>query len=189
LRGKKEKRKKKESGKSEEQNVEEVKKEAKEKYKVVSVAKHLCGGATDLTLLSLMLANGDTVIPKGVLIATCCHHQCTHAAYIDMQYLYNLGLNNEEIDLLYHVTSWATGGPIVKKGHISEQDVLDGKAVLSSASKRKFGFMSKRILDYGRIKFLRENGFKAKLIAYCGIETTPENVVILAHKEEKENDS
>ena len=45
-----------------------------EALSVVGVAKHLCGGATDLSLTSLMSVGRDRM--KGLAIATCCHHRC-----------------------------------------------------------------------------------------------------------------
>jgi len=42
-----------------------------EKKNIVGVAKHLCGGATDLSLASFKLV---TSALKGLAMATCCHH-------------------------------------------------------------------------------------------------------------------
>lgn len=46
--------------------------EGKEQRSLLSIAKHLCGGATDLTLVSVINQRDHEL--KGVCIATCCHH-------------------------------------------------------------------------------------------------------------------
>ena len=51
---------------------------------VIGVAKHLCGGATDLTLISFKQANKQM---KGISIATCCHHACDLKTYVNLPYI------------------------------------------------------------------------------------------------------
>jgi hypothetical protein len=41
------------------------------------------------------------------------------------------------------------------------------------------GFRIKRILDIGRCLFLRNLGYDTKLLNYCDITVSPENLVIL----------
>ena len=43
----------------------------------------------------------------------------------------------------------------------------------------EIGFKIKRILDIGRCLFLKERGFDAKLLNYCDISISPENLIIL----------
>lgn len=72
---------------------------------IVSIAKHLCGGATDLALTSLSLQ--DPLLIAGVSIATCCHHCCDTATYVNLPYLEALGFTEEELTILPRISSWA----------------------------------------------------------------------------------
>jgi tRNA:m4X modification enzyme len=61
---------------------------------VIGVAKHLCGGATDLTLTSFAHSHEQM---KGVAIATCCHHACDTKSYVNLNYVENeLGISLEK---------------------------------------------------------------------------------------------
>jgi len=54
---------------------------------IIGVAKHLCGGATDLTLTSLENISKKT---EGLAIATCCHHRCDIKTYVNLPFIYDL---------------------------------------------------------------------------------------------------
>lgn len=82
-------------------------------WKVVGVGKHLCGGATDYALRSLLSykASGSAA-PQGgarqlagLCIAPCCHHRCTWQAYVGKDVLMELGLSQREIELAF----WMAG--------------------------------------------------------------------------------
>jgi tRNA:m4X modification enzyme len=55
-------------------------------HKVVGIAKHLCGGATDLTLTSFEHLSCAEIPSKlrGLSIATCCHHACDIKTYVNL---------------------------------------------------------------------------------------------------------
>jgi hypothetical protein len=40
--------------------------------------------------------------------------------------------------------------------------------------------MCKRLLDYGRLLYLRDLGFEARMIHYCPEDVTPENALLIA---------
>lgn len=61
-----------------------------EKKQIIGIAKHLCGGATDLTLASFNSVKGCL---KGLAIATCCHHVCDALTYVNMKFI------NEELQI------------------------------------------------------------------------------------------
>jgi tRNA:m4X modification enzyme len=101
--------------------------------RVVVIAKHLCGVATDLALRSLTgfsldeaavdsdihpksseqerLVNAVRRRVRGVAIATCCHHACNWDDYTGREWLASLqnGLNisREEFDVLRLWSGWA----------------------------------------------------------------------------------
>lgn len=50
------------------------------------------------------------------------------------------------------------------------------------------GRACKRLIDYGRLLYLRDLSYHAELVTYCDTDVTPENSSILAwpsHKEEE----
>lgn len=73
-------------------------------YQVIAIAKHLCGGATDLALTSLALQEEKAL---GVTIATCCHHVCDAKTYVNLDYL-RQHFTESEITILPRFCSWAT---------------------------------------------------------------------------------
>ena len=54
----------------------------------VGIAKHLCGGATDLTLTSIKNLTAEKAL-EGLAIATCCHHSCDTLTYVNMPFVEN----------------------------------------------------------------------------------------------------
>ena len=106
---------------------------------IYCIAKHLCGGATDLSLNSVLQKQYSSPV-KGIAIATCCHHQCDLRTYSNLPLLLNeAAFTLDEIAVLPRISSW-TINP-----NLSEGDML---------SKKSIGLMVKRIFDYGRLRFI-----------------------------------
>lgn len=61
---------------------------------------------------------------------------------------------------------------------------LDGQ-FSSSAARRELGRMCKRLLDQGRLRYLQQHGYCARMQAYVSEDVTPENVVIIAEPAER----
>lgn len=75
-----------------------------------------------------------------------------------------------------------------KDDHISEDLIvldknsdLSLRELLSVSEREKIGRQCKRIIDTGRLLYLRSKGMKASLREYVDEDTTPENVVLIAH--------
>ncbi|CAG8842377.1 21023_t:CDS:2, partial [Racocetra persica] len=51
---------------------------------------------------------------------------------------------------------------------------------LDHTSRETLGYKCKRILDYGRLKYLQENGFDVELIYYVESSTSLENLALMA---------
>ncbi|KAM3139179.1 hypothetical protein pb186bvf_008777 [Paramecium bursaria] len=77
----------------------------------VGICKHMCGGATDLTLTSLLSQQQPI---RGLAIATCCHHLCTLDTYKNPQFLQQIGFNENEAELMFQCSSWYVSGAINK---------------------------------------------------------------------------
>lgn len=186
---------------------------------VVGVSKHLCGGATDLAIKCLMNSliserNGEKVKHNifGMLMALCCHHQCSWDTYIGKEFLEKHSFTERDFKLMCCVASWATCGlrkikkndtidipdENLKKNESVEknyeehaEDVPDEtllnryiKLNLKHDEREIIGMQCKRLIDAGRIFFLTEAGYDAKLITYIDKSVSLENVALLVTREE-----
>ncbi|KAG0359018.1 hypothetical protein BGZ54_010162 [Gamsiella multidivaricata] len=85
-----------------------------DKKPVVAMSKHLCGGATDLTLKCLtqyqQSEREKSPLPspvKGILIALCCHQLCHYYMYPNQAFLKEIDISPEEFVYLTRMSSWA----------------------------------------------------------------------------------
>ena len=100
---------------------------------VIAVAKHLCGGATDLAIRSL--TNCKTLL--GLAVATCCHHNCDMQSYVNLEFMRDeLGIKTEVFQAFVKCASYAS-------------------LVVASTETRQAGFMVKRMIDLGRLLWIR----------------------------------
>ncbi|XP_047515554.1 tRNA:m(4)X modification enzyme TRM13 homolog isoform X3 [Pieris napi] len=143
---------------------------------IVGFAKHLCGVATDFSLRCLASAN---TLPKtrGMLIATCCHHRCSSNGYVAHKHLTELGIDKREFNIMLGIVSWATCGD----GR--SRDKRDsGQRDLSRQRREEVGRRAKAVLDWGRVLYLKECGFDARLTYFIPDSVSPENLCIVAKK-------
>eukprot|EP01062_Namystynia_karyoxenos_P013025 TRINITY_DN14686_c0_g1_i1.p1 TRINITY_DN14686_c0_g1~~TRINITY_DN14686_c0_g1_i1.p1 ORF type:complete len:478 (+),score=82.96 TRINITY_DN14686_c0_g1_i1:95-1528(+) len=137
---------------------------------VVGFSKHLCGCATDYTLRA---AAGAAERVRAVVIALCCHQLCTWGDYVHHQHLAEHGVDSEErFRELRQLTSWAVDGREPGPRELAE-------GVSDAAERRALGRAAKRILDAGRVRFMREHGFRAELLHYATEQQTPENCLLV----------
>ncbi|KNE72872.1 hypothetical protein AMAG_16972 [Allomyces macrogynus ATCC 38327] len=166
---------------------------------VVALSKHLCGGATDLTLTCLG-HYANAVQPKQgishVVIALCCHHRCTRETYVGMPWLERFGVTVDEVPVLGQMGGWAICGPersVVAadeeeepEHEVSAEEQAAATAPgehysgLTHAEREEIGFMVKRVLDYGRVVWLNEHGMDAKLVYYVDRAVSLENCALIA---------
>jgi tRNA:m4X modification enzyme len=150
-------------------------------YKLLGVAKHICGCALDLSLACLMNYNDQSKV-RGVCMATCCHH-LSLVEYLNNLNLYTdyLKLNLREIVLLFKATSWIFGPIEVKEDatNLKSYKVFQQKGF----NKNYIGLISKYVVDLARVFYLISKNYKVFYIKYCKNEITTENNLILAIKE------
>ena len=80
-------------------------KQEKTNPRIIGIAKHLCGGATDLALTSYHKLNDDQLI--GLSMATCCHHLCDSKTYVNLDYIRKeFGITEKEFDVIVRCSSW-----------------------------------------------------------------------------------
>jgi hypothetical protein len=151
-------------------------------HEVLGVGKHLCGGGTDVCLKCMCFgqtdADGNEPSPplpspsstfpgvqiSGVVVALCCHHKMDFGSYIldekDLGSL--LGITVREFNILCKLTSWYT-------------------CDMESKEREHIGWMSKRLIDIGRMAYLRSKGFEnVFLMEYVPPDVSKENVLLVA---------
>jgi len=145
--------------------------------KVIGIAKHLCGGATDLAIHSLTQSS----LTYGVIIATCCHQRCDQRTYVNIDFLEKLGfMKDYEKNWLFKTTSWAVSGAY-RIDKAAEDESISKNSLLKTVT----GYKAKRILELGRALVLTEKcGLKVRLKQYCSKEESPENMLLIGVKEE-----
>jgi len=94
-------------------------------HHVTGVGKHLCGGATDLSLKCLMEASKSTVSDDctkkqkkqfmtsrlhSILFALCCYHRCTWSTYVGSEFMARNGFSHLDFARLAKMATWSTCG-------------------------------------------------------------------------------
>ena len=163
---------------------------------VVGVSKHLCGAATDLTLRCLAGTLPSQRL-RGLMIALCCHHRCDWGSYVGKQFLMDQGFTRADFALLVSMTSWATCGfGRGKKTDIDEEAEAEhetedaeefhpndrySRMGLSEANREEIGRLCKRVLDCGRIEYLKHAfpTLSVQLKHYVSPDVSLENALLL----------
>ncbi|XP_063218856.1 tRNA:m(4)X modification enzyme TRM13 homolog [Bacillus rossius redtenbacheri] len=150
---------------------------------IVGVAKHLCGAAGDMAL-NCLISSADKEKLTGIVMSFCCHHRCNWPSYTGKNFVLAQGFSAEEFSLLCGVASWATCGlgrkvsaqfPATSGGRYARME-------LSQKDREEIGQLCKLIFDYGRLQYLKENGFSVNLVSYIERDTSPECLCTLATK-------
>jgi hypothetical protein len=210
--------------------------------KVIIMAKHLCGVATDLALRSLETfidhdKDSNNILDskvKGVSIATCCHHACVWRDYTGANWLLTRGFTSAEFDIMKLWSGWAhtlrttetrrknentekiekneeskidknekneneNNGPSGENIDINDiennrNNEIEAHTIpkeinsvirpknIDYVTMAKTGKMVKRIIDHGRVEYLRNIGLKTKQLKYCDELYSPECVMIIGTK-------
>jgi len=167
--------------------IEETKEPTPSNQEFVGVTKHMCGLASDLTFYSMLNAK-KPVVPLGFSIGTCCHHRCTQELYVNQTFLNEVGITNEQKKPFFHISSWGIYRDNFEKrpqGEKEQETVAEQDPFkLDSDVKTVLGLQVKRILDIGRVLYLREKGFNCYMVKYCEKVLSPENFVIIGRQYE-----
>ena len=124
--------------------------------RLVIVAKHLCGAASDFTLRAV---HSSSPLVEAIVLGTCCHHRCDYDAYPAREYLNALNLTSAFGSLCRFSSR--------------------GVDAFATTSRADTGRRVKDLLDEGRASFLREAGYDANLVRYVDASITPENVLVV----------
>ncbi|KXS16102.1 DUF715-domain-containing protein [Gonapodya prolifera JEL478] len=172
---------------------------------VIAYSKHLCGAATDLTLRCLARHHKQGGRVGVVVVATCCHHVCDNYTYCrpDHPPTPEWVLSDDVFPLVTVITTWAVCGAPVDEYNAAGGDAEDGDeggrdgcggadvlqedaeegphwSRLTYPDRQALGLQAKRVLDWGRALWMREQGFEdVRLLEYVGPETSLENVALV----------
>ncbi|KAG2231513.1 methyltransferase TRM13-domain-containing protein [Thamnidium elegans] len=168
--------------------------------KVIAVSKHLCGCATDISLVSLMhyvehekaIGRSDSI--TGIIIALCCHQLCRYEMYPNIDYLNAIGLSKEEFERMSKMSSWATCSMTKSDSEEgAEEDDHENQideenddqtsnhfSGLDYKQREDIGYKCKRVIDAGRVQYLEKYGFDVKLVYYVDSVTSLENCALIA---------
>ncbi|CAF3479356.1 unnamed protein product [Rotaria socialis] len=174
-----------------------IKNSQSEKHTVI-ISKHLCGGATDLALRCAVDAQRNSQSIQAIIIALCCHHRLLWKDYAGKEFFRRLNLTPKDFSLIRTLTSWGTCENRHRMTQDGKRSTMDGISLQSSTStstdrstyskqrlfsveeQENIGLKAKRILDWGRIEYLDENGFSAHLKVYVSKSITLENIALIA---------
>uniref|UniRef100_A0A0D9W116 tRNA:m(4)X modification enzyme TRM13 n=1 Tax=Leersia perrieri TaxID=77586 RepID=A0A0D9W116_9ORYZ len=174
----------------------------------LAIGKHLCGPATDMTMMCCLHERYSHAHEKeygknnlrGLALATCCHHLCQWNHYANKTFLSELGITEEDFHAMTWFSSWAVEG-----GHSSQDSSLEVEdstpddrrekaekpdvevsgidrliGGIPAGERAALGFMCKDIIDTGRLLWLRGKGLEADLVSYVPSNISPENHLLIA---------
>jgi len=158
--------------------------------KACILSKHLCGAATDFTLRCCR-TSGDIV---GGMIALCCRHRLTWKSYVGKEYIRGLGISEAEFKYMSKMTSWVNSMSDEHGEHQDTDVASDTNALqidtnrmaaskLTAHQKIQVGRKCIRILDEGRVDFLRKSSFDVDMMNFVTTDFTPENKLLTFSKE------
>lgn len=163
---------------------------------IVGVSKHLCGVATDFTIRCILNGNKQHAnvkdSPKTIafIIALCCHHRCNWQPFAGKEFFIQNNISEKEFVIITKMVGWAicgTGMSRERRKIIEEQSkhnqVFDERTETIQVlrdQRKEIGRKCKRLIDYARICFLEENGYKCLLKSYVDSTVTLENICLIA---------
>ncbi|XP_033477797.1 tRNA:m(4)X modification enzyme TRM13 homolog [Epinephelus lanceolatus] len=132
----------------------------------------------------------------GLAVALCCHHRCEWRHYVGQQFFEQRGLGAAEFSAFCRMSSWATCGlrptnqdsppqdSTNQRGDDEEHEPAEETDIvgsfLSADERQRVGRLCKRLIDGGRLDFLKSKGFDSKLSGYVSSHVTLENVLLSA---------
>eukprot|EP00520_Triparma_pacifica_P009615 CAMPEP_0118655052 /NCGR_PEP_ID=MMETSP0785-20121206/12716_1 /TAXON_ID=91992 /ORGANISM="Bolidomonas pacifica, Strain CCMP 1866" /LENGTH=427 /DNA_ID=CAMNT_0006547751 /DNA_START=33 /DNA_END=1313 /DNA_ORIENTATION=+ len=141
----------------------------------VAVTKHLCGGATDCILKSIGSEplNGSV---KRLCVAGCCHQKTKREEYCNLKFLNKHGLcfthvgarggvQDNDFKTLQMLISLSKN----KETELREFEYSSKKIVklLGFEKAKEYGMIARRVMEEGRMDYLRARGWTCELRRYC----------------------
>ena len=172
--------------------------------RVVVIAKHLCGVATDLALRSMEALPSDASAPRaGLSIATCCHHACVWEDYVGRDWIAAQGFSRAEFNVLKYWSGWAftlkgsgARGKDEEKekaeeeeeeeeeDHRAPKDKTNRPSNITREEMAACGAKIKRLLDHGRLLYAhsRLQMPDVRVVQYCDPSESPECYLLVGQR-------
>lgn len=164
-------------------NLNKVELLNKDNLDIVGIGKHLCGGATDLSLRCLLREEqmnietcAEPCVKKhrastmrerlhSVMFALCCYHRCTWDTYVGLETLTKLNITPIEFHRMTKMATWSTCG-FERRKNAEEHDTFTHKEDETTVDQKinerlhvKLGLSSSDQEEIGRIcKFIIDYG-------------------------------
>lgn len=171
--------------------------------KIVGLGKHLCGAATDFAIRCTIHGN-NAVCKSGtgpktiaMLIALCCHHRCEWKYLVGREFFIQNNVTEMEFTIMTKMVGWAicgTGLSREKRKEMDEKKLNEHSMQITTEEnentnvntkrnrheRKEIGQKCKRLIDFARICYLEQNGFKCSLKRYVSSDITLENICLVA---------
>jgi len=152
--------------------------------RLVTIAKHLCGGGTDAALRCASRCSQAGRVLFGIAIAPCCHHACQWRRFCGKTALRRCGIGPLQFSLASRMASWAIcpGGASndLDTSHSLPPAAADARWGLSAAERQAVGAAAKQLFDAARAEWATSRcGGTARLVSYCAPSVSPEHRLIV----------
>lgn len=137
---------------------------------------------------------------RGVVVALCCHQVCEWHQYCNPGFFLDvLKMSPTDFKHIALMSSWATSGTRRPKepgpsadaaaNKADDNDVHQptaedpsvlGRTGLTKSEQEEVGRLCKKLINVGRVRFLEQHGYTAKLQQYVDRSLSLENVVLVA---------
>jgi hypothetical protein len=158
---------------------------------VIAITKHLCGGATDGSLIALCSPPLNNFV-GACCLAPCCHQKMRRDQYCNMPFLQSFGFCQTHVGKrAVQDVDFKTFGMLVTMSKHPGTELLAFEYKKSTLLKllgfewaSELGRQSRHLFEEGRAQYLRDHGFDAHLVRYCSREVTGDNIAIIARRRE-----
>lgn len=155
----------------------------------VAITKHLCGGATDGSLMALCSPPLKDFV-GACCLAPCCHQKMRRDQYCNMAFLQSFGFCQTHIGKrAVQDIDFKTFGMLITMSKHPGTELLGFEYKKSTLLKllgfewaSELGRQSRLLFEEGRAQYLRAHGFDAHLVRYCSREVTGDNLAIIARR-------
>ena len=119
----------------------------------------------------------------GLAFAVCCHHRCTWNDYLAPSWLERHGITEQDFPKMTRLARLAHSQYGQRRRQAKKPSTTRAPSTArarAAAARAELGHLCKRLLDEGRLSWLRSRGWDGRLVRFVARETSPENVLLLA---------
>jgi len=155
---------------------------------VVAITKHLCGGASDMSLMALCQPPLNDFV-GACCLAPCCHQKTKKEQYCNIPFLESMGFCQTHIGMhgIVQDNDFRIFGMLISMSRATKLQEFEYKrslllTLLGFQRAKQLGRQARRLLEEGRMRYLRDHGFDVHLVRYCDELVTCDNLAIIARR-------